>query len=342
MILGGRIRSMASPRDLGIDLGTANSLVVTRDRGVVLREPSVVALDGETRRVLAVGEEARRMLGRTPGNIIALRPLRDGVIADYEVTELMLRVFIRRAAGRSLFFRPRIVVCVPSGVTSVERRAVVDAVLQAGARQAYVMEEPVAAALGAGLDIAEPRGNMVVDIGGGTSDVAVLSLGGIVASRSIRVGGDALDAAIVRYARQEFNLLIGERTAEELKMQVGTACMPRQVDEYEVRGRDLVSGLPRNLVLTSAHVHEAMKEPLAEIVGAVKAVLEQTPPELAADIIDRGIVLTGGGALLKDMDVLLSRETGVPVHIAEHPLDCVALGTLRALGSLDRLPLYTR
>ncbi|HEX6989888.1 MAG TPA: rod shape-determining protein [Bacillota bacterium] len=333
---------MTSSRDLGIDLGTANSLVLMRGKGIVLREPSVVALDGETRRVLAVGEEARRMLGRTPGNIIAVRPLRDGVIADYDVTELMLRAFIRRATGRGMLFRPRIVVCVPSGVTTVERRAVVDATLQAGARQAYVMEEPLAAALGSGLDIAQPSGNMVVDIGGGTSDVAVLSLGGIVVSRSLRVGGDALDAAIVRFVRQEFNLMIGERTAEELKVQIGTAFPKGRNDEWEIRGRDLVSGLPRNLTMTSGQVYEAMREPLAEIVAAVKSVLEQTPPELASDIIDKGIVLTGGGALLRDLDVLLSQETGVPVHIAEHPLDCVALGTGVALMSLDRLPLYTK
>lgn len=333
---------MASSRDIGIDLGTANSLVLMRGKGILLREPSVVALDGETRRVLAVGEEARRMLGRTPGNIIAVRPLRDGVIADYDVTELMLRAFIRRAAGRGLLFRPRIVVCVPSGVTAVERRAVIDATLQAGARQAFVMEEPLAAALGTGLDISQPSGNMVVDVGGGTCDVAVLSLGGIVVSRSLRVGGDSLDAAIVRFARQEFNLMIGERTAEELKVQIGTAYPTRRNDEWEIRGRDLVSGLPRNLVLTAAQVYEAMKEPLAEIVAAVKSVLEQTPPELASDIIDKGIILTGGGALLRDFDLLLSQETGVPVHIAENPLDCVALGTGIALTSLDRLALYTK
>ncbi|MDQ0285053.1 rod shape-determining protein MreB [Desulfofundulus luciae] len=328
--------------DIGIDLGTANVLVYVKGKGIVLREPSVVAINKENARVIAVGSEARRMLGRTPGNIVATRPLRDGVIADYDVTEKMLRYFINRAGGRKGLFRPRVMVCIPSGVTSVEERAVRQAAIQAGARQAYVIEEPLAAALGAGLDISEPTGTMVVDIGGGTTDVAVLSLGGVVCSRSLRVGGDRFDEAIVRYVRRVFNLAIGERSGEEIKINIGSADpgnAPRR--EMEVRGRDLVSGLPRAVVITAHQVHEAISESLEAVVGAVKEVLEHTPPELAADIVDKGIVLTGGGALLHGIDTLLSRETGVPVHIAEDPLSCVALGTGRALSMLNVLSANT-
>ncbi|WP_018086312.1 rod shape-determining protein [Desulfurispora thermophila] len=326
--------------DIGIDLGTANVLVYVQGRGIVLCEPSVVAINRDNGRVIAVGAEARRMLGRTPGNIVATRPLRDGVIADYEVTEKMLRYFIDKSVGKKLFFRPRIMVCIPSGVTGVEERAVKQAAMQAGARSAYVIEEPLAAALGAGLDISEPSGTMVVDIGGGTTDVAVLSLGGIVCSRSIRVGGDKFDEAIVRFVRREYSLAIGERTGEEIKIEVASAYPAAAEDKhYEIRGRDLISGLPRAVTITRLGVHEAIKEPLEAVVGAVKEVLERTPPELAADIVHKGIVMTGGGSLLHGLDRLLMEETGLPVHIAEDPLSCVARGTGRALsmlGALDR------
>lgn len=319
-------------------MGTANVLVYVKGRGIVLQEPSVVAINKDNGKVIAVGAEARRMLGRTPGNIVATRPLREGVIADYDVTEKMLRYFINKAEGRRLFFRPRIMVCIPSGVTSVEERAVRQAAIQAGARSAYVIEEPLAAALGAGLDISEPSGTMVVDIGGGTTDIAVLSLGGIVCSRSLRVGGDKLDEAIVRYVRREFNLAIGERTGEEIKMEVGTAYPDGAAEaEYEIKGRDLVSGLPRAVRITSIHVHEAMREALESVVGAVKEVLEKTPPELSADIVNKGIVMTGGGACLHGIDRLISAETGLPVYIADDPLCCVARGTGRALGMLNVL-----
>ncbi len=324
--------------DIGVDLGTANVLVYVRGKGIVLQEPSVVAINKDSQKVIAVGSEARRMLGRTPGNIVATRPLRDGVIADYEVTEKMLRYFINKAAGNRIFFRPRVMVCIPSGVTGVEERAVRQATIQAGARSAYVIEEPLAAALGAGLDISEPSGTMVVDIGGGTTDVAVLSLGGIVCSRSLRMAGDKIDEAIVRYVRREFNLAIGERTGEEIKIEVGTACLNGTAEkDYEIKGRDLVSGLPRAVKISRRQVHDAIREPLETVVGAVKEVLERTPPELAADIVNKGIVLTGGGALLHGMDRLLSEETGVPVHLADDPLSCVAKGTGRALGMLNIL-----
>ncbi|MFZ5633379.1 MAG: rod shape-determining protein [Bacillota bacterium] len=324
--------------DIGVDLGTANVLVYIKGRGIVLQEPSVVAINKDNGKVIAVGAEARRMLGRTPGNIVAIRPLRDGVIADYEVTEKMLRYFINKSGGRRLFHRPRVMVCIPSGVTGVEERAVRQASLQAGAHSAYVIEEPLAAALGAGLDISEPSGTMVVDIGGGTTDVAVLSLGGIVCSRSLRVAGDKIDESIVRYVRREFNLAIGERTGEEIKIEVGTAYPDgTAVKEYEIKGRDLVSGLPRAIKVNSRQVHDAIKEPLEAIISAVKEVLERTPPELAADIVNKGIVMTGGGALLQGLDRLLSQETGLPVHLADDPLSCVALGTGRALGMLNVL-----
>lgn len=325
--------------DIGIDLGTASVLVYVKGRGIVLNEPSVVAIDKETGRIFAVGEEARRMLGRTPGNIVAVRPLREGVIADYDTTEKMLRYFISKACGKSWFFKPRVMICIPSGVTEVEERAVRQAALQAGARQAYLIEEPLAAALGAGLDIAQASGNMVIDIGGGTTDIAVLSLGGIVCSKSLRVGGDKFDEAIVRFTRREHNLMIGERTAEELKINVGTA-YPQGLKEnkvMEVRGRDLVSGLPKTITVSSRESYEALAEPVDAVVSAVKEVLEKTPPELSADIIDKGIVMTGGGALLSGLDVLIAKETGLPVNIAEDPVSCVANGTGKALSQLHVL-----
>ncbi|MCL2336733.1 MAG: rod shape-determining protein MreB [Firmicutes bacterium] len=325
--------------DIGIDLGTANVLVFVKGRGIVLREPTVVAMDKNSRKVIAVGDEARRMLGRTPGNIVATRPLRDGVIADYDVTEKMLRYFISKVIGKRLLFRPRVMVCIPSGVTGVEERAVKQAAVQSGASQAYVIEEALAAALGAGLDISQPGGTMVVDIGGGTTDIAVLSLGGIVQSLSLRVGGDKFDEAIIKYVRRQFSLAIGERTAEEIKIEVADALPSgdRQPLSMLVRGRDLVEGLPKEIVITSENVYQAIKEHLQSIVGAVKEVLEQTPPELAADIVDKGIVLTGGGAMLRGFDKLLSMETGLNVFQAEDPLSCVAVGTGRALTMLHVL-----
>lgn len=325
-------------QDIGIDLGTATVLVYLRGKGIVLREPSVVALDRDSGQIFAVGEEARRMLGRTPGNIVALRPLRDGVIADYDSTEKMLRYFLQKACGRQGLLRPRVMVCIPSGVTGVEERAVRQAALQAGAKQAEVIEEPLAAALGAGLDIAEPSGSMVVDIGGGTTDIAVLSLGGIVCSNSLRVAGDKIDEAIVRYIRREHNLMIGERSAEELKINIGTAHLSAVNSEaMDIRGRDLVTGLPKTIEITAKEINIAIQEPLQQIVGGVKEVLEKTPPELSADLVDKGIVMTGGGCLLRGLDVLLSEETGIPVHIAEDPISSVAIGTGKALTMLSVL-----
>ena len=323
--------------DIGVDLGTANVLVYIKGKGVVLREPSVVAIDRDSNKVLAIGEEARKMLGRTPGNIVAIRPLREGVIADYDTTESMLRHFIEKVAGRSIIFKPRIMVCIPSGVTTVEKRAVLEAAVQAGARKTYLIEEPLAAALGAGLDISEPYGAMVVDIGGGTTDVAVISLGGIVASESLRIGGDKFDDAIVRYVKKEYNMMIGERTAEEIKMNIGTAIRGRREGSMEVRGRDLLSGLPKTVRMSAVETGEALNEPVEAIVQCVKAVLETTPPELAADIMDRGIVMTGGGALLYALDELIQKETGIPTYLAEDPLSCVALGTGKALESIENL-----
>ena len=323
--------------DIGVDLGTANVLVYIKGKGIVLREPSVVALDRDTNRVLAIGEEARRMLGRTPGNIIAIRPLREGVIADYDTTESMLRHFIQKVAGKSMFFKPRIMICIPSGVTTVEKRAVLEAAMQAGAAKTYLIEEPLAAALGAGLEIAEPCGSMVVDIGGGTTDVAVLSLGGIVISDSLRIGGDKFDEALVRYVKKEYNILIGERTAESIKITVGSAYARGRNESTEIRGRDLVSGLPKTIRISSDETREALAEPVALIVECVKSVLEKTPPELAADIVDRGIVMTGGGSLLEGLDRLISDETGIPTYLADDPLSCVALGAGKALDSLGKL-----
>jgi rod shape-determining protein MreB len=335
---------MFSGSDIGVDLGTANVLVFVKGKGIVLHEPSVVAMDRDSGRVIAVGSEARRMLGRTPGNIIALRPLRDGVIADYDVTEKMLRYFISKAdGGRKFFFRPRIMVCIPSGVTGVEERAVRQAAIQAGAKEAHLIEEPLAAALGAGLDISQPSGAMVVDIGGGTSDIAVLSLGGIVCSKSLRVGGDKIDEAIVKYIRREYNLAIGERTAEELKMEVGTAHLQGAAEKsMEIRGRDMLSGLPKAVVVSRRQVHAAIKETLDLIVSGVKEVLEQTAPELASDIVNKGIIMTGGGALLEGIDRLIVLETGLPVYIADDPLSCVAKGTGRALNNMGIISAASR
>lgn len=324
-------------QDIGVDLGTANTLVFVKGRGIVVREPSVVALDQETGKVLAFGNEARRMLGRTPGNIVAMRPLREGVIAHYDTTEAMLRHFLSRVTSRYSPIRPRVMVCVPSGVTSVEKRAVLEAATVAGARRTYLIEEPMAAALGAGIDISEPSGSMVVDIGGGTTDVAVLSLGGIVASASLRVGGDKFDEAIVRYMKKQHNLAIGERTAEEIKISVGTVHPSGRRDEMEVRGRDLVTGLPRTVRITAAETCEAMLDVAMQIVDTVKGVLERTPPELASDILERGIVLTGGGALLNGLDRLMADQTQVPIVVADDALSCVALGTGKALECLDVL-----
>ncbi|MCX7781064.1 MAG: rod shape-determining protein [Negativicutes bacterium] len=324
-------------RDMGIDLGTANTLVHVKGKGIVLREPSVVAIQRDTGEILAVGEEAKQMIGRTPGNIVAIRPLKDGVIADFDITQAMLKYFIRKSMDSKSFIRPRVVVGVPSGVTEVEKRAVIDATIQAGAREAYLIEEPMAAAIGAGLPVHEPTGNMVVDIGGGTTEVAVISLGGIVTSRSIRVGGDEMDEAIIQYIKRTYNLMIGERTAEEVKVSIGSAIPPKVDESMDVRGRDLVTGLPKTLTIKAHEVQRALSEPVAGILEAVKITLEKTPPELSADIMDRGIVMTGGGSLLRGLDELLFKETGMPVHISEDALSCVAIGTGKALESLDLL-----
>ncbi|WP_276840076.1 rod shape-determining protein [Anaerovibrio lipolyticus] len=323
--------------DIGVDLGTANVLIYIKGKGVVLREPSVVAVDRDTNRVLAVGEDARRMIGRTPGNIVAIRPLREGVISDYDITEAMLRYFIEKVTGRSFVFRPRIMICVPSGVTMVEQRAVQEAAEQAGARRTFLIEEPLAAALGAGLDISEAYGCMVVDIGGGTTDVAVISLGGIVASDSLRTAGDSFDEAIIDYVKRSFNLMIGERTAEDIKVSIGAAFQGARNGKMEVKGRDMLSGLPKLVEVTTDQVAEALREPVTKIVECVKKVLEECPPELAADIMDRGIVLTGGGAMLYGLDDLIHRETRIPVGLADDALSCVALGTGKALDNIDKL-----
>ncbi len=324
-------------RDIGIDLGTANTKVYVRGKGVVLQEPSVVAIQVDSRRVMAVGSEAKRMIGRTPGNVVAVRPMKDGVIADFDVTMLMLRHFIQKVSRGWTIFRPRVVVCVPSGCTEVERRAVIEASLQAGAREVYVIEEPMAAAIGAGLPVSEPTGSMVVDIGGGTSDAAVVSLGGMVCHRSIRVGGDEMDEAIIAYAKRHYNILLGERTAEEVKIAIGSAYPgEEEVGSIEVRGRDLITGLPRNLTLGASEVREALEEPVSQILEAIRVTLERTPPELAADIMDRGIVLTGGGSLLRGLDRRIADDTGMPVIVAEEPLLCVVKGTGKMLESLDR------
>jgi len=319
---------------MAVDLGTANTLVYVKGRGIVLSEPSVVAIDQRTGAIHAVGIEAKRMLGRTPGNITAIRPLKDGVIADFDVTEQMLRHFIQKV-HQNRWAHPRVVVCVPSGVTGVEKRAVEEATLSAGARQAYLIEEPMAAAIGAGLPVGEPTGNMIVDIGGGTTEVAVISLGGIVVAQSIRVGGDELDEAIVNYIKREMKLMIGTQTAEEVKLEIGSAFPMRDEMKAEVRGRDMISGLPKTVVLSSEQVREALGETVGQIVEAVKITLDRTPPELASDIMDRGIVLAGGGSLLNGLDDRLRMETEVPVHIAESPLTCVAVGSGRSLEELE-------
>ena len=325
-------------RDMAVDLGTANTLVYVRGRGIVLSEPSVVAIDQRTGEVHAVGVEAKRMLGRTPGTISAIRPLKDGVIADFDVTEQMLRHFIQKV-HQHRFAHPRVVVCVPSGVTGVEKRAVEDATLAAGAREAYLIEEPMAAAIGAGLPVAEPTGNMIVDIGGGTTEVAVISLGGIVVSQSLRVGGDEMDEAIVNHIKRDYKLLIGNQTAEEIKLEIGSAYDMRDEVQAEVRGRDMLTGLPKTVILSSEEVRRALEEPVNQIVDAIKSTLDKTPPELAADIMDRGIVLAGGGALLHGLDERLRHETHMPVHLAESPLTCVAVGSGRSLeevGVMER------
>jgi rod shape-determining protein MreB len=319
---------------MAVDLGTANTLVYVRGRGIVLSEPSVVAIDQRTGEVHAVGIEAKRMLGRTPGNISAIRPLKDGVIADFDVTEQMLRHFIQKV-HQNRWAHPRVVVCVPSGVTGVEKRAVEEATLSAGARSAFLIEEPMAAAIGAGLPVAEPTGNMVVDIGGGTTEVAVISLGGIVCAQSIRVGGDELDEAIISYVKKEYKLMIGSQTAEEVKLEIGSAYPLREEVQAEIRGRDMITGLPKTVVLSSEDVREALEEPMMQIIDAVKSTLDKTPPELASDIMDRGIMLAGGGSLLQGLDERLRRETEMPIHVAESPLTCVAVGSGRSLEEFE-------
>src|SRR5690625_3493629 len=323
-------------RDMGIDLGTANTLVYVKGRGVVVQEPSVVAIDKENNQVLAVGEEAKRMVGRTPGSIVAIRPMEGGVIADFDVTERMLRHFISRANRRIGLVRPRVVVAVPSGVTEVEKRAVIDAALSAGAKDARLIEEPMAAAIGSGLAVQEPRGNMIVDIGGGTTEVAVISLGGIVSHESVRIAGDEMDETIIQHVRRTYNLLIGERTAEEIKKVIGSAIDDgEEPRELEVRGRDLVTGLPKTIDVTSEEVRQSLADPITSIVEAVKRTLERTPPELASDIFDRGIVMAGGGSLLRGLDRLLAEETGMPIHLSEDPLTAVAMGTGIALEHFE-------
>ncbi len=313
--------------EIGIDLGTASILVYIRGKGVVLKEPSVVAFDRDTNRIKAIGEDARLMLGRTPGNIVAVRPLRQGVISNYTVTEKMMKYFIQKALGKKLFKKPRIAVCVPSGVTEVERKAVEDATYQAGAREVRIIEEPIAAAIGAGIDIGKPCGNMIVDIGGGTSDIAVISLGGTVVSESIKIAGDDFDEAIIRYMRKKHNLMIGERTAEDIKIKIGSAYKRQEVDYLDVRGRNLVTGLPNTVRVSSEETEEALRETTSQIVEAIHSVLEKTPPELAADIADRGIVLTGGGSMLRGLEDLIESKTGINTMTAEDPMTCVAIGT---------------
>ena len=325
-------------KDMGIDLGTANTLVYIKGQGIVLREPSVVAIRDDSKDVLAVGEEAKRMIGRTPGNIKAIRPMKDGVIADFDITQSMLTYFIQKSAAKKGVVSARIAICVPYGVTEVEKKAIEEAAQQAGAKEVFLIEEPMAAAIGAGLRVEEPEGNMVVDIGGGTTEIAVISLGGIVTSCSLRVAGDALDTAIIQYIKRKYSLMIGERTAEEIKMSIGNAMVSDDMEkDFEIRGRDLVSGLPKTLKIHAEEITEALKEPVKKIVDVVKVTLERTPPELAADILDRGIMLTGGGALLHNLDKLLSQETGMPVIIAEDPLSCVGEGTGKSLENIKLL-----
>jgi rod shape-determining protein MreB len=324
-------------KDIGIDLGTANVSIHVKGKGVVLDEPSVVAIESDTRRVLAVGEEARRMVGRTPGNIIAIRPLRDGVIADFEVTDMMLKAFIQRVGGRTWHSRPRILICAPTNITSVEQKAIREAAERSGAKEVFLEEEAKAAAIGAGMDIFQPSGNMVVDIGGGTTDVAVLSMGDVVTASSLKVAGDKFDSAIMRYIKNKYKLLIGERTSEDIKIKIGTVFVGGRREEMDIRGRDMVTGLPLTVTIHSDEVREALWEPVMSIVACAKTVLERTPPELSADIIDRGVILTGGGALLDGLDALLADEIRVPVLIAEDPMHCVVKGTGIMLDHLDKM-----
>jgi rod shape-determining protein MreB and related proteins len=321
-------------RDIGIDLGTANTLIYMKGKGIVLREPSVVAVDVKNDRVLAVGNEAKQMIGRTPGSIVAIRPLKDGVIADFDITSSMLKEFIRKVIGGGAFSKPRIIICIPSGVTEVEKRAVDEAAFQAGAKDTYLIEEPMAAAIGAGLPVDEATGSMVVDIGGGTAEVAVISLSGIVTSRSVRVAGDEFDDAIINYVKKKYNLLIGERTSEEIKINIGSAYPYPDEGVMEIKGRNLLDGLPSNIKITSEEIREALADPISSVVDAIRSTLERTPPELSADIIDRGIMLTGGGALLRGLDQLIANETGIPVNVAESPLDCVVDGTGKLLDDM--------
>ncbi|MCE2451243.1 MAG: rod shape-determining protein [Nitrospinae bacterium] len=323
--------------DLAIDLGTANTLVYVKGKGIALREPSVVTVQKDSKHVLAVGSEAKAMVGRTPENIMAIRPMKDGVIANFEITEAMLRYFIQKVHNRKTFVRPRMVICVPSGITQVERRAVRDSAENAGAREVYLIEEPMAAAIGVGLPVEEPGGSMVVDIGGGTTEVAVISLAGIVYAQSVRVGGDEMDEAIISYIKRNYNLLIGERTAEEIKIQVGSAYEIGERKTLEIKGRDLIAAIPKTIVITDEEVRESLAEPVSAIVETVRGALERTPPELAADIVDRGIVLAGGGGLLRGIDLLLKEETGLPVTVAEDPLSAVVMGTGKVLDELDLL-----
>jgi rod shape-determining protein MreB len=327
--------------DMGIDLGTASTLVYLKNEGIVLSEPSVVAIEAGTSNVLAVGEEAKRMLGRTPGNIVAIRPMRDGVIADFEITESMLRYFIKKVHNSRGLVRPRIVIAVPSGITEVEKRAVKDSALHAGAREVFMLEEPVAASIGVGLPIQEPSGNMIIDIGGGTTEMAVISLAGVVFSKSIRIGGDEMDEAITNYLKRTYNLMIGERTAEEIKIRIGSGYPLEEEMTMEVRGRDLVAGLPKMISITSEEIREALSEPITQIVEAVRITLERTPPELSADLIEKGLILAGGGSLLRGLDKLIAEETGLPVHLADDPLTAVVLGTGKVLSELRYLKRLT-
>jgi len=324
-------------KEIGIDLGTANTLIFVKGKGIVLREPTVVAINAITKKVLAVGLEAKNMIGRTPENIVAIRPLKDGVIADFDMTQQLLKTFIERVTGKSALTSSKIVICYPSGVTEVEKRAINEATNQAGARKVLLLEEPMAAALGADLPVNEAFGSMVVDIGGGTTEVAVISLGGIVTSKSLRIGGDELDQAIITYIKREFNLMIGERTAENVKIELGSAYEDEDERDLQIRGRDLITGLPKVITVTESQIREALKEPVALIIEAIKTTLEKTPPELASDIMDKGIMLAGGGALLKGLDKLIYSETHMPVHIAEFPLDCVVLGAGKSLDMIDKV-----
>ena len=324
-------------RDMGVDLGTANTLIYVKGKGILIREPSVVALKDGSKEALAVGNEAKKMIGRTPGNIVAVRPMRDGVIADFDVTERMIRYFINKAHKRTRLVRPRIIVCVPSGVTEVEKRAVLDAAEEAGAREAYLIEEPMAAAIGADLPLLDPTGNMVVDIGGGTTEVAIISLGGVVSSRSVRLGGDEMDEAIVQFIKNKYNLMIGERTAEEIKIDIGSAMLTEDGKKKEIRGRDLVKGLPKTITITAEEIQEALEEPVQTIINAVKMTLEKAPPELASDVMDKGVIMVGGGSLLSGLPGRLRQEIEMPIHLAEDPLDCVAKGTGIALEEIETL-----